>query len=146
VSNDKAWVFTVWLQRCECQSITLARRQSWSLSVHQIRPAAIQQPCLPRTSRSALTMYIPEHRAHQTTMMLPNMISMRDYEGSLDLSRGCSFLFALSRYDRRSTLVKTKTNQPQKFGERFVYFGVSAPLQNYIQSVRTIEHKAVGMI
>jgi hypothetical protein len=130
----------------DCQSITLARRQSWSLSIHQIRPAAIRQSCLPQTSRSALTMYIAEHRAHQTTMMLPNMINMRGCEESLDLSHGCFSSFALSRYDRRSTLVKTKTNQSQKFGERFVYFGVSAPLQNYIQSVRTIEHKAVGMI
>lgn len=139
-------VFTVWLQRCDCHSITLARCQSWSLSIHQIRPATIRQPCLPRILRSALTMYIPERRAQQTTTMLPNTINMRGYEESLDLFRGCFSLFALSRYDRRSALVKTKTDLSQKFGERFVYFGVSAPLQNYIQSVKTIEHKTVDMI
>jgi hypothetical protein len=78
-------------------------------------------------------MYITERRAHQTTMMLPNMIIMRGYEESLVPSRGCSSSFALSRYDRRSALAETKTDQSHKFGERFVYFGVSAPLQNYIQ-------------
>lgn len=78
-------------------------------------------------------MYIKGHQALQNTMTLPNMISMQGYEELLGPSHGCSSSFALSRYDERTTLIRIKTDQLHQFGERFVYFGVSAPLQNYIQ-------------
>ena len=57
---------------------------------------------------------------------------MRDYEELLDQFHGCSSSFVLLRYDEGPAQIGTETDQYQ-FGERFVYFGVSAPLQNYIQ-------------